>query len=465
VTLILTFDLGTTYFKAALFDEQGALRALARHPADVSHPRPDRYEMSLETFRHALCNLAHELKNTFGPLDRVAAISFATQTNSFALFDARDRPLTPLILWPDARARDAIPSIETTVEGASEYAQTGVPAVGYRFSPAKLLWISRLQPDVWRSTRRLAWMGDCLALWLSGHHVTEAGAAGLTAMIDIERLCWRPDVFARLDVPPEWLPRISRAGAELGTIRPAAATDLGVPRTCRVVLGCLDQYAGAIGAGNVAPGGLSETTGTVLATVQCANRPGREPQAHVFQGPGFDPGIFFRMVFGDVSANLLERYRNSLPDKPTFDELIEAADQVPVGADGLRLVARPEQTSAAEMFADRLPRHRRGHEVRAILEAVAGALRDQVGQLTAGAAPEAIRSLGGAARSNLWRQIKADALGCPVMATACPEPTSLGAAILAAATLRGRPVADVAGQWVETLPPNLPGAGSHPATT
>ena len=42
------------------------------------------------------------------------------------------------------------------------------------------------------------------------------------------------------------------------------------------------------------------------------------------------------------------------------------------------------------------------------------------------------RSLGGASRSALWLQIKADVLDLPVTVTECQEATSLGAAILGA---------------------------------
>jgi len=459
VSSTLTFDLGTTYFKGALFDEQGALRALARRRVEATHPSPGRWEMSVETFHDALCSLAGELREAVGTLQDVEAISFATQTNSFVLLDGRDRPLTPLVLWPDERARDWHPPIDTILEGVVDYAQTGVPAVGHQFMPAKLLWLREHQQDVWRQARRLALVGDWLALWLTGEHVTEAGAAGLTAMVDIRRLSWISAVLERLGVAAEWLPRVARAGTDLGTVRREAATELGVPQTCRVVLGCLDQYAGAIGAGNVAPGGLSETTGTVLATVQCVDRLEPEPDDDVFQGPAFEDGLFFRMVFGEVSANLLERYRDSLPGKPSFDKLTRAASEVPPGAEGLRLSAEPHRASLEEMFAARQSHHGRGHEVRAILEAIAEALAGQVRRLTGGVTPEGIRSVGGAARSDLWRQIKANTLRCPVVATTCPEPTSLGAAILATATLRGEPVPKLADQWVETLPPDLPEEG------
>ena len=78
-----------------------------------------------------------------------------------------------------------------------------------------------------------------------------------------------------------------------------------------------------------------------------------------------------------------------------------------------------------------------------------------------GALPTEVRSAGGAARSPLWLQIKADVLGVPFRATQCPEPTSLGAAILAEAALTGVSVPEVARQWIRLGEPYLPNPDNH----
>jgi len=164
--------------------------------------------------------------------------------------------------------------------------------------------------------RRLCLISDYLTLLFTGRHVTEAGAAGLTAMVDIHRCEWWTEMLAQLELDRAWLPQIVRAGTDLGPITGAAAARFGLPSTCRFIVGCLDQYAGAIGAGNVGPRLISETTGTVLATVRLAGEFATEPPATVFQGPAFAEGRFWRMAFGEVSASYLQWYRDGLPDRP-----------------------------------------------------------------------------------------------------------------------------------------------------
>ncbi len=87
--------------------------------------------------------------------------------------------------------------------------------------------------------------------------------------------------------------------------------------------------------------------------------------------------------------------------------------------------------------------------------------RDQVAALSAAPLPGEIRCAGGAARSDLWLQIKADVLGVATAATLCPEPTSLGAAMLAEASLGAGDVARVARQWVRLKPPHRPDPQRH----
>jgi xylulokinase len=59
-----------------------------------------------------------------------------------------------------------------------------------------------------------------------------------------------------------------------------------------------------------------------------------------------------------------------------------------------------------------------------------------------------MRSSGGGARSEVWLQIKADLLNMPFESTICPEPTSLGAAILAGQALGWGNALELAKQWV-----------------
>jgi len=458
---LLTIDLGTTSFKCGLFDAGGRMLAHVRVTPPVRHPRPGRWELPVDDLIAAVQQGVRRLGRAApSALRRAAAVCFATQTNSFALLDGRDRALTPLILWPDLRAADGSRAQVALAERIAALRDlTGVPGMTAESMLAKLLWLKRQTPDLWRRTTRVALIGDYLAWWLSGAWTTEGGAQSLTGLCDTGRWRWIPEAIQSLDLPPEWLPPLVRAGTDLGLLRPACAEALGLPPACRVIAGTLDQHAGAIGVGNVRAGGCSETTGTVLAVIRCATAKTACPPG-VFQGPAWRRDRRYRMIFGVCAAGLLERYRATAAPRRTFAALDALAAAVAPGADGLRL---RDVSGAGDVltFTGGSGASDTAHHVRCLLEAVAVALHRQVAALAAGQPPATIHCAGGGARSDLWLQIKADVLGCPTVASACLEPTSLGAALLAAHGLGWGRLPALAEAWARARRTFEPDAGRH----
>jgi xylulokinase len=462
VPKILAIDLGTTYFKFTLFDREGRLLETCRMTLPLSSSDAGRMELAAVAFELAVDHGITELASRVGGLDDVEAVTFATQTNSFLLLDGEGIPLTPIILWPDRRAVELEVEAKKRCEIPGFSDTTGIPQISYQFMVARIVWLQRHLPEKWKHAAQLCLISDYLTLLLTGKHVTEAGAVGLTGLVDIHRCGWWPEMLTRFEIDRRRLPSIARAGSDLGPIAAKAAKQFGLPASCRFIVGCLDQYAGAIGVGNSGPGMLSETTGTALATVCCADRFAAEPGRGVFQGPGFRNGLYWRMVFGDVSGNYLQWYRGQLPGRPRFEQLTALAEAIEPGAAGLRLRTSVELTKPQQVFEGLTPQHTAGHAVRCIMEAVAVALREQIAALSDGATlPEEIRCAGGAARSELWLQVKADVLGTTTAATTCSEPTSLGAAMLAEAALSGGDLRQIAERWVQMKPPHRPDAKRH----
>lgn len=462
----LAFDLGTTFFKACLFDGQGELVALARTATPILAPQPGWAEMTPQAFENALRTLADELQQAApAAWAQIGAVGISTQANTFCLLDEDHQAITPFLIWTDQRTAgdpvlaeqlDRLVPQPPAPSAPAAYALTGLPTYGTGFSPGRLLWLRREQPDLFARARSVHWLGDRLIYLLTGRHATPAGTAALTGLLDFSSLQWRQEARELLGITAWHLPEPLRGGTDLGPVNTDFARGLGLPAAARLAMGDLDQYAGAIGAGATRPGIVAETTGTVLAAVRFSEAFDPAGAAHqVFHGPAFEPGWCTQMRFGPISAGLLERYRAQQTDQPTYEQLgREAADAAPGGVQ----LDRPASAATREpTFVGTPPT--RGAAVRAIFEGVAESLAEHLNALGAGSLPAEIRSVGGAARSDLWLQIKADRLGVPVIATACPEPTSLGAAILAWSA-RGGGVDAVARQVVRERKRFEPGAAA-----
>lgn len=445
MTRYLTIDLGTTLLKFAAFDECGQMQAMVREAPPIEHPQPNRWELSVDALRKTIIAGIAQVR-ALSSLEGVAAVSFASQANSFTLLDGSDRPLCPIILWPDERAADEASALNAAAARPGFSRQTGLPALGVQFSPAKLRWLARAHPSAVASSPRLFFISDLLTYWFTRKHVTEAGVAGLSGAVDIRALRWRDDALAELGFAGVTRPELARAGSDVGPIDAAFADEVGLPSGCRFVVGCLDQYAGAIGTASVTPGALTETTGTVLAAVRCVSTGDARARPGVFVGPSFDPGLLYEMSFSSTSANLLEHYRNTLPDRPPFATLVAEAERAEPSA--LTIEPLQDGQPIETCFRNVRPDHSRGQVVRAIMACVAARLAEKVRALCGDALPARIASAGGGARSRFWLALKRDALGVRFVTTDCLEPTSRGAAILAAAAVTGDAVPVCASRWV-----------------
>jgi xylulokinase len=125
------------------------------------------------------------------------------------------------------------------------------------------------------------------------------------------------------------------------------------------------------------------------------------------------------------------RWLRDLLGAGSFDELTAAAAEEPPGANGLVFLPYMMgerspiwDSDARGVFLGLTLASGRGALARAVLEGAAFAVRHNVEVARAAGIPVGeLRSVGGGARSRLWSQIKADAVGVPVL---LPE-TTLGA--------------------------------------
>jgi len=160
------------------------------------------------------------------------------------------------------------------------------------------------------------------------------------------------------------------------------------------------------------------------------------------------PGRFVLYPYAETSGIVLKWFRDTFPSLPfpslsdrkeDYGQLLQLASRVSPGAEGL--LALPHFTGTAcpdfnpqarGAFVGISFKHQRTHFVRALVEAVAFMLRENIDLLKGLSIPvRKVRSLGGAAKSDVWLKIKADVLNVPVEVPECSEAASLGAAILA----------------------------------
>ncbi|MBD3242509.1 MAG: hypothetical protein GF331_18110 [Chitinivibrionales bacterium] len=454
---LITVDIGTTAVKACLWDQKLSRVASVNREYALLTPSPGIVELDPDTYWDAVRDGVREIVKASGvsPFD-IGALVPTTQAETLIPVDRDHRPVHNAIVWLDARAeREAREAAEVLYDHGF-YAHTGIPAVGPAVPLCKELWLKRHKPDVFARTKSFLMLEDYIIMRLTDALVTEPSVACSSGCYDIVTgEPWEP-ALALLERDASVLPRALPSGTIVERLTSHAAAALGLTTSTHVVTGAFDQACSALGAGNTRCGTVTETTGTAL--VLTAVSPDRDIVRYtpvpIYRH--WDHSLLltpYASSAGIVLKWFRDNFCHHLRDQAnSYDSLGALAASVPPGSDGLLLLPHfegavtPEYNpEATGTFHGVTLAHGPGHFVRAIMEGIAFALRDNIGVLERTAVPvERVLCLGGGAKSRLWCRIKADVCGVPMATVAEQETTSLGAAILGAVALDWHTTVDAA---------------------
>jgi xylulokinase len=420
--LFLGIDLGTSYFKAGLFDRQGRLCGLGRQAVPRLSAPGGICELTLDNFWSTLRKaITQALGEAGAEAKQIVALSYASQANSFLLLDKVHQPLTPLILWPDERAGDVHPDLQAFCRLGAWRVKTGMGIPLSKHSAVnKLLWYQS-RPEVFQKINYLFTISDYLIYVLTGNLYSDLSTSSLMGLLDVQSGDWWPEAIACVLPGHAKVGKSIRTGTAIGRLTNGGAGLLGLHSSTQFFAGGLDHHMASLGAGVHTGNYLSESTGTVLAAVKYADK--YLPAESICVAPGLDEEHFFNLCFNNSGAAFLEWYQQEKAPSFTIQQLLQQASLVPPGADGLRAID--------SSFEGVQPNHGHGHYVRAILEAAALRLSTVVNQLDPGG-NSAVVSTGGGARSLLWTEIKAAITGRTFIIPECSEAACLGAAMTAA---------------------------------
>lgn len=430
----LGLDLGTTGVKVGLFDEDGATAAFARREMPLEAPAPGRAEFDAEEYAAAAFSCVREALSTAGVAgEAVKGLGFSSQAETFVLTDEPGRPLRRALSWLDVRA-------EAEARELTEISRrAGGEKVDALCSGPKILWLRRHEPELLRRARRVLLLPDYFIYRLTGRAATDPVTAGSSGLCEPRARLWRPELLEACGLAAEMMPEILFTGEPAGMLTRAAAVELGLSEKTLVVVGTNDQYAGAVGVGNVVPGCVSVAFGTALAlAATAASRESAPPEVGTAQHPaggGARDDLYVLLAFAKTSGIVLRWLRDNFAADVSYDELFGELAGVPLGADGLTCLphfsgtATPDfNASARGAFYGLTLAHGRAHMARALVEALSFTVRENVELLGRAVPVKALHAWGGGAKSDVWMQMVADATGWPVERPRTLEAACLGAA-------------------------------------
>jgi xylulokinase len=444
-TKLLGIDIGTQGTKAVLFDRRGRTLSTAFCRSRLHRPAPGVVEEDPEDQLKSVCQCIKSCvaQSDVRPGD-IAAIGIDGQMAGILGIGDDGRHVTPYDSWLDTRCASCITLMQQRA-GEEIIRKTGGPA-SFNHGP-KILWWKQERAETFERIAAFVQPGSYAAMRLCGMDAAQAfidkSYLHFSGFADNPRGHWDERLCRLFDVPMTKLPRIVESHAVIGQVAGSMARRCGLQAGVPVIAGCGDTAASFLACGATRAGVCIDVAGT--ASVFAATTRQFKTDIHhgtLGWGQSATPGLWHPYAYINGGGMNLEWFARELlaggsQTLPALDR--EAARIVPQWTDPVFVPhlggrVNPSQPHLRGSWAGLNWSHTAAHLYRAMLEGVA--LEYCVYQAVLQAVnPELkmreIRITGGGEQSQAWSQIKADALGIPLVNINRHEGAPLGAALLA----------------------------------
>ncbi|MFB6250753.1 MAG: FGGY family carbohydrate kinase [Halobellus sp.] len=435
--VLVAVDAGTSTIKAVAFDTTGAEIAVKTRAIETYRPATGHAEQDMSTVwtctSAAIGEVIDELPANATPL----GVSITGQGDGLWAVTADGDPARNAILWSDSRASVILDEWDERGHLATIADQCGSnPYPG--MSLPLLAWLACEEPTQFARIDTVLSCKDWLNYKLTGERTIDHCEATVP-YLDKTTEEYDRSVFDLIDLPEakELLPPLSSPTDVVGQVTPEAADATGLEAGLPVVAGAFDVPTSAIGSGTVTRGGTTVTLGTSLTEQVLVDGP--QPETTGIQMSLGVEGLWTYAIGSNAGTPSLEWAAETIADDVSLAELEAIAVSAPQGSDGVMYHPYLSTTGERGPFVDPhargqfiglTPEHGTESLVRSVYEGLSFAVRDCVEHLPAD--PTTVTLTGGGTRSELWCQMLADTLDCPVEVPESSEPGAKGAAIILA---------------------------------
>lgn len=428
-------DLGSTNMKAAIYDT--GMKLIDRQSLPVQYIRENGFvEFDPKQYFDGLMQLLEKMlrENAVSHVDEIA---FTGQAESLVILDASGTPLMNAISWMDERSCEECKLLSAQFLPETCEAVTGQKAVLPTWPATKILWLKNNRLDVYEKAACYMLLKDYIVYCLTGVKAADMSIATFSFYFDIYKKCYWQQMLAAIGIREDQLPPLCEPCSVAGKLLPEMAQKLAITGQTRVNVGTLDHFAGMIGTGNVAPGGITLSTGTVMALAAMAGE-NTPKNSGIAMHYGFLPDTWVMLPVAESGGVSLEWFRRSCMGNIDYDTMNrELSRRKPNDLLFLPYIVgtnAPEfDPGATGVFWGLRQEHDGVDMAGAVMEGVSFVLRKNCDHIRQnGVSPTVIIATGGGAKSPIWCQMQADITGLPVYIPTEKEAACLGAAMIAA---------------------------------
>lgn len=263
MSIVLTYDIGTTGVKTCLFaiTNRIELLAAATQPYPLLVLPNGGVEQNPDDWWDAMCSTTREIAQQLpDALARVEGISFCSQMQCFLFTDNQGVPVRNAMNFMDQRAVKQYQRIAgngLTVAGINagflvhSVFHTGVVSASVKDPVWKYLWLKENHPEQFHKGAYWLDAKDAIAARMTGNICMSLDSAYATLLLDARSQTpqFSTAVAKRLGVDLKHLPPIIATTDTVGALRPQQAEELGLPAHIPVFSGGGDASLIGIGAG------------------------------------------------------------------------------------------------------------------------------------------------------------------------------------------------------------------------
>ena len=405
--MILSLDLGSTSFKAAVVDRR--LRILGFHAHGIQHQfsAGGMVELNVAEAISAVCEAIKEAFGAAGiPGSRIGAVAVTSQAQTFTDVDRRGRPQTPFISWQDNRATQTCKRLKTSgaMSDFGQHCSFGslLPALQL----CQLRHRRETQNGFPGLTNLILGLPTFFIRQWTGAAVVDQNLAAMSGLYSLKLRTWWPVALRQCGLHRRQLPEVLPVGAVAGFTGQGALA-FGLPAGIPVLLAGNDQTAGAYAARLDENHGLLVTLGTAQAAFLWKHKMPRYNSA-LIRGP-FPGGGFYQMAADSCGGGIINWAKTILGRCETDEMFFGRATHSSRGAHGLVFDPGCDGNSAA--WKNIGPHHTTADFARSVLEALAARMAELVQRLHVNLEDTKVLVAGGGSENPLWVRIVSETLG------------------------------------------------------
>jgi len=265
----LAIDIGTTNWKATVFDEIGRLQAIERTPTKTHTDQSGNHFYVAEEIWNDVQLLCKKVTAKVGqPISAVSVTSFG---EAVVAVDKDGNTLGDIVAWFDTRSMKQAQQMKEHFGEERLYEITGLD-VNPIFSLPKILWMRDNKPEIYDKAFKWLQMTDYILFCLTGEFVTDYTLASRTLALDILQNQWSMEILQGVGVPREMLPCIEESGTVIGKISADIEKKTGITQGAKVAVGGNDHSCGSIAAGVIHGDKIFDSSGTAESFIYISKK-------------------------------------------------------------------------------------------------------------------------------------------------------------------------------------------------